>query len=249
MKKILKASSWNTDELTSENIANKSHWFVKFLDAALTALDIGSYSFVYSNYELLVSTANFGSFSLDRPSYYIATDFIAYIDSDNKELLMCASHNQVVSTDLQTAGSNTYAGYVRGPVRTASSSIARIHAYGGLYAIKFENGTNFAEISPSGTNEIARGFTNNCCGCPLPTNNKCIATPITATTVKISKKPIFTYAGTNYTFEGKYFESIYICDKYFLGTMKSSDNKYFYYNGYIFKVDDARDIEVINTTV
>lgn len=253
MKKILRASSWNTDAMTAENF--QSNWFYKFLDAALTALDIGTYSIEFSMHALLLTTANFGSTYIHQPApgYVNETDFIAYVDSENKELLMCASYDQVVQDDVTVIDSNITAGFIRGPIRVSPKAIAKISVNGGIFAFKFENGTIFAEMISSGSNSIVDGFTNNCCGCPLPTNNKCLATPITATKVKISKKPIIIYTGPtsprDYKFEGKYFESIYICDKYFLGSMRSSDNKYFYYNGYVFAVDDARDIETVITTV
>lgn len=252
MKKIIKTASWNTDDFTVENISTKSHWFAKLWDAALTALDIGSFSMSYAsinsvNY-IIVTTANYGEFKLSKPAYYSSTPYIAYIDSENKELLMCASMETAMEPTLEniTTTDPKYANFLRSCITSSSGSGTRVNGYGGLFAYKFTNGTVIGFSDGTYMQCYTRkGSLYSQIGCVLPDRKSSLVQPVISTKMFIARKPILDNLSGITTFRGLYFNSIYDTDKYYLGSMKTADNKFYYYNGFVFAVDDARDIETV----
>ena len=260
MKKIFKASSWSAADFTATNINNRSHWFVRLLMAALNALDIGTFSFAYvdeNSVQLL--TTNYGNFTLYKPTstLVVNTPYIAYVNSVDKELFMCASFDQVISPAQTITATEKYGNFARGGWNGTGTSTKNIRSVGGRTALKFVGTSIIGHSSSSGLEayggNIANtgGFTISRVGCPLPDRWESLTSPITAVTIKYSKKPIINMSGgPNFeggfpTFDNKYFNGIYDCDKYYLGALKSSDDKKVIYNGLLFDVDNANDITVV----
>lgn len=248
MKKILKAATWDTDTaFTSENVADKSHWFVKLCDAALTALDIGTYTITYqSTSGITITTANYGTITLYKPGRYVATPYIAYVNSETKELCMCASYDRV-ETFTQMGSSSNAGNYVRGVVKTDNSSTMRtLSCVGGFIALKFTNGT----IIGISTSSTLGSYGNNCLtinsyGCSLPERKETLATPIVSVNEGYSRKAIINYSGNLAAYANSYYESIYDTEHYYLGAVYSSTDKKFMYNGIAFDIDDSTHIETV----
>lgn len=247
MKKILSTSTISSSywtSFTTDNVSNKSHPFVKLLDSALSRIGIGTYSLQYSasNSMSLISNS-FGKFSIALPTVSYDRPYFIYFNSETKEL--CGFQYILVVTTGQTA----YLNAQRGRVVPTNSTFT-----GGFLAIKF---TNEKIIGCSHANGGYASLTSSqsyypsvlMIGSPLPENRTVKSTPTSTTTIKYCRKPILYNVGLNTTtsslFLGEYFESIYDIEQYYVGALKSSDNKKFIIDGKMFDVDDATDIETI----
>ena len=255
MKRIIKMSEWNLNAFSSQNVLDESHWMVKGLKRALTLLDIGNFSISYkSGTTITIQTGSYGSFDVERPAQHNNSAYIFYINSDDKELFGCASDTRAASYN-STIASSVAGNVIRG-IRKPSSTNAQVTMYGGYLALKFKNG----QIIGTATDDIADNFSSsypipswNSIGVVLGDRFESLAAPLTAVSLKYTKAPIYrkfdVYAnyveGESARFLGEYFTGINVCDKYYVGALKSSDNKKFIYNGYLFIVDDARDIETV----
>lgn len=252
MRKIIKITTWNPNEsFTSANVLDESHWFVKGLKRALTLLDIGNFSISYtSSTTITLQTGFYGSIVLQRPTSGHSDPYIFYVNSVDKELWGGSALTQTYNTTSgKTPGSSS--NFIRGPVRhsTSGSSHGGLNIAGGILQLKFEDGT-IKGCSSSlymyymyGTNYIPSHI-----GVVLPENYTAQPTPISSVTVKYTRMPIVNKTGeasSIMSFEGEYFRSIFLTQQYYLGALKSSDNTKFLYDGYLFLVDDARDIEEV----
>lgn len=258
MKKIIKMSEWNLDNFTSENVDNESHWMVKGLKRALTLLDIGNFSISYnSNLRVTIVTDSYGSFDIEHPVNTSNTSaYVFYVNSDEKELFGCASDTNVASYNKEVSNLDTTAGNVIRGIRRPSQSNTVIKTIGGYLALKFKDG----QVIGTATDEIVDYYNSaypipswNSMGVVLGDRFESLASPLTAVPIKYTRAPIyrkldvyFYYVeGESARFLGEYFTGINVCDKYYVGALKSSDNKKFVYNGYLFLVDDATDIETV----
>lgn len=252
MRKILKLESWNPSEsFTSQNVLDESHWFVKGIKRALTLLDIGNFSLSYASAtNIILQTANYGTFSLARPSSGQSGPYLFYVNSEDKELWGGSCLSNTYDNSSSQSNASLPCNHIRGPIRysTSGSNTSPIYISGGVLQLKFENGTikGFSNGDRS-YYCIASHLTPSHIGLVLAENYKAESTPLTSVPIKYTKQAIVNRAGSSNDihFYGEYFRSIYVCDKYYLGALKSSDNTKFIFDGYLFLVDDARDIETV----
>lgn len=257
MKRILKVSNWDTTTaFTSQNVLDESHWMVAGLKRALTLLDIGNFAINYSSgTRITIQTGSYGSFAINRPTNTQNGPYLFYVNSEEKELWggSCLTQTYDISTNRDMNSSNQFCNFIRGAVCYSTGSATSTYPnriVGGILQLKFENGRIKGF---SGDNLFKCGwnlYTPVQIGLVLPENYISYANPLTAVSLKYTKQPIVSGTASGIiNFEGEYFRSIYICDKYYSGGLKSADNTKFIFDGYLFIVDDARDIEVIETTV
>lgn len=249
MRKILKAESWDAStSFTSANVLDESHWFVKLLKRGLTLLDIGNFSITYKSAQAVtLQTALYGTFDINRPTRTSSSPYILYINSVDKELWGGSSMDAVADTSTRNM-SNNNGNHIRGPIRysASGSSTGYIQIAGGILQLKFEDGTIKGCSCPSGlAGLMSLYYAPSHYGIVLPQNYEALSTPLTSVSINYTKMSIVNGYYTDPHFEGEYFRSIYLCDKYYLGALKSSDNTKFIFDGYLFLVDDARDIEIV----
>lgn len=262
MKKIFKVTNWGDVAFTSANVLDKSHWFVKALDTALAALEIGTYSINYSKAnEIVLTTDTYGGITLYRPSggygalNDMAQPYIVYVDSEKKELLFCSQDGTARNPVVQFSNSIPYncaRGLVSSTV-TSSSSAQNAVSNGGGVRLKFKDGS----IIGGSIGNIERhltytGYRNNAqISSPFNENAAVLVSPVgESVTIKYHRLANATYDTKGLSgWDGSFFESIFLCDKYYIGALASADNKKFIFNGLLFLVDDATDIGIIETTV
>lgn len=256
MKKIFKVTNWGNVAFTSANVLDKSHWFVKALDTALTALEIGTYSITYASAKTIVlTTDNYGGITLHRPQNtgYIDTTqpYIVYVDSEKKELLFC-SQDGVARNPVVQFGSHVPYNCARGIVSgntTASFSVSN----GGGVRLKFHDGSIIGGSIENVERYLASTGQRNIAqlASPFHDNAGVLASPVgQSVSIKYHRLANATYDNQGLTgWNGSFFESIFLCDKYYIGALASADNKKFIFNGLLFLVDDATDIGIIETTV
>lgn len=251
MKKIFKVTNWDTSNFSSANVLNKTHWMVKALDTCFGYLGIGNYSLSYSTTStIILTTDDYGQFTINKPSSDNSTPYIFYVNSDTKELFGCCSLASPFTFDIQSAHFGiSVANAMRGSwVSSSTNSISRA---GGYFGLKFKQsegiiGSTSGTIAYNYSSAAVNTITN--ANCPLLSMDGAYAQPLIATQIRYSRAPIIEQAGTIYNiWRGEMFESIFNCEKYFLGALKTADNTKFVYDGYLFIVDNASDIGVIDT--
>lgn len=256
MKKLLKVSNWDTTTaFTTENVDNESHWYVAGMKRALTLLGIGDFVIEYNSAtSITIQTTLFGNFKVERPTLREDGPYLFYVNSEDKELWGGSCLTQTREYENQVVGTSP-ANCVRGLVRAATTgqtSSLQLHFVGGVLQLKFENGIIKGMSKGEKTFGIEGQYTTPAqIGIILPDNYIANASPLTAVSLNYTKMSIVNSPGVDSRmhFDGEYFESIYLCDKYYLGGLRSDDATKFVFDGYLFIVDNANDIEIIETTI
>lgn len=261
MKKIFKVTNWGDVAFTSDNVSNKTHWLIKALDVALTALDIGEYDFIYNgSSRVMLNALDYGVINLCRPysnggAKDTSQPYLIYVDSEKKELFSCSQDGEAkepLSKFISTAA--TLYNCARGLVSCNSNVTNYFVSNGGGIRIKFKDGAILG--GSIGNIERQLGYASNRniaqVASPFNENIGVLASPIgQSVSINYHRLALAIYEdGVGLTgWDGSFFESIFLCDKYYIGALASADNTKFIFNGLLFLVDDATDIGIIETTV
>lgn len=258
MKKIFKVTNWDTAKIS--DIEN--NWLITSLTECLILLGVtptfqakspnptGTGSTAFPVFDLSIPGYE-GTVSIGMSDYQYGgiysndNSFIWYVNTEKKEIVGCV--NGGLSGQYRRSGQ----------VLSKSSWERR---YGPLIAIKLKDnkligfciGYSTSETSSSSDTKNA-GYNPLQIGCLVADCNETI-TPTAGIKYKTKrgKKPILgglSSTKTYLSFNGDYFEDVYLTDKYFNVPMKTADNKCYAYDGKLFIVDDATDIGTIETTV
>lgn len=259
MKKIFKVTNWGDVAFTSANVLDRSHWLVKALHAAVVALDIGNYSITYGDqHSIVLTTDNYGVITLYRPGGNAFRDttqpYIVYVDSEKKELLTC-SQDGIARESVSVFGPASLYNCARGLVvgSGTAASITQAVSNGGFLRLKFKDGGIVGGSTASTERYLTSSQYRNMAqiASPFYENAGVLPSPI-GQNVSINYHRLANASYGAYGLEGwdgSFFESIFLCDKYYVGALASADNKKFIFNGLLFLVDDATDIGIIETTV
>ena len=168
----------------------------------------------------------------------------------------CASLNTVYSTFPLNTLLNLVGNAARGYFNKTQGTFRNI---GGILEVKFMPGgltyyrsasENLVNFSSSDNNRDTRLGV----GSILPKRGSTISPPIVSADLTYTRKAILTGMDDSPTisepnFAGNYYESIFDTVDYYLGALKTEDNKLYYYDGKIFSVDNADDIEIVDTNI
>lgn len=265
MKKMFEIIT-NTVSLNAESVSNKTHWFVYAVDTALKMIGINNAVFSYSSSpQRLTMTIVEKTFEIQVPtisrSPYDAGDkYLMYVNSDEKVIFGLGSLGRTYNIENTRAQSADYPiNYVRGFLTYSStgSGNAPFINIGGYFSLKISNGTAkcFSDKQYAIGTYTTSTPTSNLIGIVLPSNYKAENTPIVPVNIRYQKVPVLdSFIGNprQYnlaSFEGEYINSVFICQQFYLGSMKTADNKKFVYGGYMFDVENATDIGTINPPI
>lgn len=265
MKKMFEVLT-NSVALNAESAANKTHWFVHAVDTALKMIGVNNASFSYITTPIrLTMTIGEQSFELKVPTitmgaYGQGDKYLFYVNTIEKVIFGIGSMGSTYDVSKRREIDQYYPiNYLRGfaSINSTQTGNAPYQSLGGYLSIKIKNGT--VKCYSNGKYAIgswpASHPTTQLIGIVLPSNYKAETTPIQPVRIRFQKAPVIdSFIGNSRvynlpSFEGEYFDSVFICQQFFIGSLKTSDNKRFVYGGYMFDVDDAMDIGVIEATV
>lgn len=252
MKKIYRYANWDASEFTTENVTSETlsglHWFLRGIKTCLTDLGITNVQFtLVTASAVTVAASGYATFRVEHPAYYgnDGVDYIFYVNTETKEIFGCASTSLVLSTSNLTSTDDRWANIVVGLPRTSGSGSFNDSTVGGYLGLKIIN-TAFRGTSTGRLYSFASGSAGPyptwlSVGNPLGDRKISTTAPTTNTKTKFFPAPLLIgYSQTSTgTFNGQYFESVYLTNKYYTTPAKTVDNKRYLYNGYAFELDNV----------
>lgn len=265
MKKMFEVLT-NSVALNAESAANKTHWFVHAVDTTLKMIGVNNSSFSYiTSPARLTMTIGEQSFELKVPTltmgaYGEGDKYLLYVNTIEKVIFgICSLGNTYDRSARRELDQYYPANYLRGFATQSATGTGSspFRSIGGYFSIKIKNGT--VKCYSNGNEAVgtwpSSSPTTQLIGIVLPSNYKAETTPIQPVRIRFQKAPVIdSFIGNSRaynlaSFEGEYFDSVFICQQFYIGSLKTSDNKRFVYGGYMFDVDDAMDIGVIEAVV
>ena len=252
MKKLFRVTNVGNQQFKKATFSTDNYWYLQAIEQALSYMGITGVTFTYtesasSTTKCKITVPGYGDKTIVGPSQVDGTtDYLFYVNTETMELFACCSDTYVGVINPGYYGVNG----LLGAIFNAAYGIGK----GGYLGWKFKDGEIIGtsqQVYNQGADMAGYGSTPWwSVGVILPNRTECLSTPIVPTKINYQRAPIFRNFGeSTMEWRGEYFEGIYLCSKYFIGSVKTADNKKFMYNGYMFDVDNAMDIGTIETTI